>query len=368
MGRSLALKSLVLLSASLVCAGVFASSSLGAGLLGGVNLVGGGPTDTTYQLSSPGTIARLDDGSFFVLDAGNSRVVKLDADGKFVYAFGGPSSADSGTQLASSLALVGGGATPDVLVANAFGTIKRFTSTGTFIAKFNLPTSTSAFLAVDPSCGELYASQSSANRVQRFALEDNSLTAGTTEQFGDLLETFGQGAGISDSGVEAKLWNPRNIAFDSTGRVFVADGSQWRVSVFAWSGNCQSRTHSYDSKFGNNSSGNPEMMPAPHGIAIDRSVVPNKIYVTQVYLDNIVQAYTGAAGTGLPPFSYKGRWGTTVPYGTNPGSGPDDLSYPASIALNGSNAWISESGNDRIHLYNGVSAESPFTAPTSAGT
>lgn len=367
MARSSALKSLVLFAASLFCAAVFAGPSAAAGLLGGVNFVGGGPTDTTYQLSNPSSIARLGDGSFFVLDSGNQRVVKLDSAGKFLYAFGGPSSGNSGTPTPTSLTLVGGGASPDVLVSSSSGTIKRFTSSGTFVAKFALPVSSAAYLAVDPSCGELYASETASNRVQRFALEDNTFT-GPTEQFGDLLETFGQGAGVSDAGVQGKLWNPHNIAFDSTGRVFVADGSQWRVSVFAWSGNCGSRTHSYDSKFGNNSSGSPEMMLAPQAIAIDRSVVPNKIYVSQVYLDNIVQAYAGGAPDGLPPFVYQGRWGTTVPYGSAPGSGPDDLSYPSGIAINGPDAWITERGNDRVHLYNGVSASTPFTAPTSAGT
>ncbi|MBI2691856.1 MAG: SMP-30/gluconolactonase/LRE family protein [Solirubrobacterales bacterium] len=366
MTRSLRLFTSIVLVGMLALVASTASASA-AGLLGGVNLVGGGPSDTTYQLSYPGSIARVGDGSFFVIDSGNSRIVRLDSTGKFLYAFGGPSSSDSGTQLATSLALVGGGANPDLIVANAFGTIKRFTSGGTFVSKFSLPTTSSGYVAVDPSCGELYVSETQSNRVQRFALEDNGLTV-PTEQFGDLLETFGQGSGlVADYLVEGKLWGPREVALDSTGRVFVADSNQRRVSVFKWTGNCGSRTHAYETKFGNNSSGSPELMQAPQALAIDRSVLPNKIYVSQVYLDNIIQAYTGDLA-GDAPFSYRGRWGTSVPYGENPGSGPDDLSVPNGIAVSGSNAWITEGGNDRIHLYTGVFAATPFTAPTSAGT
>jgi hypothetical protein len=56
-----------------------------SGPLGGVNLYGGGPSVDQFQLDSPGAIVRVPDGpshSFYVVDSGNDRILKLDASGK----------------------------------------------------------------------------------------------------------------------------------------------------------------------------------------------------------------------------------------------------------------------------------------------
>lgn len=346
------------------------ATSAGAfGQLGAINPVGGGPNDETYQLDSPSTIARSVDGTFYVVDQDNSRVVHLTADGKFISAFGGPIGENRGTRVPVSLALIPNGGGDDVLVSSATDGIKRFDSDGNFIAKFGASIG-GAYLAYDPSCGELYVSEPQARQVQRFALGDNPATAGTTENFGDLLETFGGGA-TSYPPAAGQLWSPRGIDVDSTGRVFVAEASNFRVVSYKWTGNCAARTHAYDKYLGNNNSGSPALMLAPTGVAVDRSLWPNRIYVTQTYQDNIVQAFVGDSSgepnASLPYYDIVSRWGTSVPYLGVPGSGLDDLSYPSSIALSGGNGWVAESGNNRIHAYSGVSTSNLVSPPTTTG-
>ncbi|MFT4049878.1 MAG: NHL repeat-containing protein [Solirubrobacterales bacterium] len=359
--RSVLVRSLLLASTLLA----LAAPSAGAfGQIGVVNPVGGGPDDGNFQLDGPNSLLRAPDGTFFVLDSGNSRVVRLSSGGQFLYAFGGPIGTDAGTRIPISATLYSSSGQTYVIVSTLLDGIKMFTASGTFVAKFGTSIQ-GAYLATDPSCGELYASEPQGRQVQRFAIQDNPLTAGTTEHFGDLLETFGGGA--TSYGQEGKLWSPRGIDVDSTGRVFVADAANSRVSTYKWSGNCGGRTHAYEKYLGNNLSGSPSQMLAPTGVTIDRSITPNRIYVTQTYLDNVVQVFTGDSlgepHSGLPYYDLVARWGTTVPYGSVPGAGADDLNYPSSIAISGDDGWVAENGNNRIHGYTGVQSATTGSAP-----
>lgn len=351
-------------SLALVCVLALAASAASAsasGQLGGVNLVGGGPDDENFVLSTPGETRRAPDGTLWVADSGNNRIVRLSASGKFLYAFGGSSTGDSGTFQPLSIALIPTGGDPDVLVSTAYN-VKRFTATGTFISKFT--PAHPGFLAIDPAWGDLYMADFNSNNVQKIALGDDACTP-ATEQLGDVVQTLGQGAGVSDFLQPGKLWGPHSIAFDSTGRLFVVDRNQRRVTVFNHPNHCDPWVH--ETQFGSNSSGNPEIMIGAQGIAIDRSVVPNKIYVTVDFYNHVVLAYT-EDGTGGNLVTYRGRWGSALEDSTLvPGNGPDDLSSPGGIALNGSDAWVSERGNDRVHAFSGVSAATPFTTPTSTG-
>lgn len=352
-------------SLALICSLAFAAtatSSSAAGLLGGVNMIGGGPDAANFVLSSPGEIRRAPDGTFFVVDSGNHKITRVSATGEYLYSFGGSSGSDAGTTNPLSIALISsGGADPDVLVSTG-SYVKRFTAAGAFISKFTSPTP--GYLEIDPATGDLYMSDFNAHNVKKIALGDDTCTVGTTEQLGDVVETIGQGAGVSDFLVPGKLWGPRSIAFDSTGRLFVVDRNQRRVTVFKRGNLCDPWVH--DTQFGSNSSGNPANMSGARGIAIDRSVVPNKIYVTVDFINHVVLGYSGDT-LGEPPFEYRGRWGSAVEdQFVVPGNGPDEMNSPFGIAVNGSDAWVTEAGNDRIHGYAGVSASTPFAAPTTS--
>lgn len=366
----------------LLAIGILALVAPGAsafGQLGGVNMVGGGPDAANFQLDSPSKIARVADGTFFVLDSGNSRMLRIDANGNLLYAFGGTSGNES-LQGAYAFALASGGAEPDILIST-FGTIKRFSSHGAFISSFGgYGTAPGQFasvggMVVDPSCGELFVSDSAQGqyRVQRIALEDNPMSP-AQEFGGQHLETIGQGAGYPTDwpAVDGKVNYPRELAFGDGSRLFVVDSGYSRVQVFSWTGNCGSRSFAYDSKFGSIGMSLPEYTPTPGGIAIDRSVNPTRIYVTNYYIDHFVKMFSATSatpGAANPPYTIpaSGRsWGSHFDYPLPPTDGPDDLGGPISLAAEGPNAWVLEAENNRIHRYSGISSEVPFVSPTTS--
>lgn len=379
MTRSSLLRLLLL---GLALALVPSANAFAFGQLGGVNTVGGGPSDTAYQLDGPSSLLSIGDGSYFVLDSANSKVIKLDSSGKLIAQFGGPGSGLGRLVLPTAVATVGGGATPDLVVVQGTATIKRFTSAGVEVASFgtygtgNGQFSSPSGVVVDPSCGDLFVTDApnSGGRVQRFSLGGSGAPS-----FGTHLETFGLGAGISEQGQAGKLWYPRGMAFSSDGqRLFVVDSANRRIQTFTWSGNCGSRTFSPGPSLGSAGLSLANYLESPFAVAVDSSVSPARIYTSLTYLHNTIKLFTATGALNDPtagPYNIAGdpsdndppvaEWGTIVPYGTEPGSGVDDLYYPSSIVASGQNMLVTESNNNRIHRYAGVSDANPFTPPTS---
>lgn len=335
-----------------------AQASAAFGLLGGINMVAGAPSAAQFQLDSPGQIVRAPDGSHFVLDGNNSKVVKLDANGGFLFSFGGSGTGNDRLLNPSGLALEAGSGDPDLFVSLSQGVIKRFDSDGNYVSQFgggsgtgNGQFSTLGGIGIDTSCGDLYAVDRGNHRVQRFS------AAGT------FLETFG-----SQGSADGQFSFPSNVAFDnSTGHVFVTDSGNRRVQAFDWSGNCASRTHAFDSKFGSNGTSLPDYMENPSGITVDTTTTPHRIYVTTTHVNHQVMLFTGDAGSN-PPYTIKGIWGPRdVPVLSMPGSAPGDMFEPSSLVASGGEAWVTERGNNRIQHFTGISDAQPFATPTSAG-
>lgn len=382
MTRSFVARSLLSALAALL---LLTPTAFGFGQLGGVNMAGGGPDAANFQLDGPKDIVRSGDGTFYVLDVGNYRVLHIDAQGELIDAFGGPGSADQNTASPTAIALSGPGATPDVLVAAGSGLIKRFHSDGSYAWKFGSTYGSGdgqfgsvGGMVVDPLCGELFVSDSNGGgsakyRVQRIAIKDNPDTI-AVEVPGQHLETIGLGTGVPDSGVNGKLWNPKGMAFSPDGaRLFVADSSNYRVQAFKASGNCAARSFAYEARLGSSLGSAPDYTLNPVAVAVDTSLFPSpaRIYVSLGYTDSLVKMFSAtsaAAGEASPPFSIpaEGRkWGSVWPSLSDVTDGPDDLGAPAGIVVDGSNAWIAEMANNRIHRYSGISDASPFQAPTS---
>lgn len=330
------------------------------GQLGGLNMAGGGPTLAEYQLDGPDSIVRAPDGSYFLLDSANSKVIKLDADGDYVSAFGGPGSASGNLSTPSGIALEAGDADPDIFVSLASGVIKRFTSAGNYISQFgssgagNGQFDSPNGIGVDASCGDIYVVDTGNHRVQRFSSD------------GTWLENIGVGPTLVRA--PGQLWYPRGVGFDNaSGQVFVTDTANRRVQVFNWTGNCSSRTHSYLTEFGSNGASDPAYMEAPDGIYIDQTTTPRRIYVTTTYVNHQVMLFTGD-GSSNPPYTFKGAWGPRDLFPpAEPGSAPGDLYAPTGLVASGGNAWVTEGSNNRLQLFSGISDAQPFTTPTSAG-
>ncbi len=149
------------------------------------------------QFISPHGLALAPDGSIYVADSGNHRVVKFDADGKFALAFGTWSGEPpGGNVLNPSWAPPG----------------------GTFYEPWDV--------AVGPD-GSVYVADLWNSRVQKF------------DANGKFIKLWG---GFDDSGqraigAEGRFYGPRGIAVSEDGRVFVADTGNKRVQVFDEDGN-----------------------------------------------------------------------------------------------------------------------------------
>lgn len=144
------------------------------------------------QFLSPHGIALGPDGSIYVADSSNYRIVKLDANGKFVLAFGTWSGEPPNGDIFS----------PDWNPPS-----------GTFYDPWGI--------AAGPD-GSVYVADLGTSRIQKF------------DANGKFIKSWGR-FGVSDgqaSGAEGLFWGPRGIAVGKDGRVYVADTGNKRVQAF----------------------------------------------------------------------------------------------------------------------------------------
>ena len=133
--------------------------------------------ETTFN--APRDIATAADGSLFVADSRNHRIVHLDAQGLFLNAFGGYGN-------------VMDGEIPGGLMNEPWG------------------------VAVGPD-GNVYVADTWNHRIQVFSPDGQFLRMWSVFEVNGLPDGF---------------WGPRGIAIDQTGRVFVTDTGKQRVVVF----------------------------------------------------------------------------------------------------------------------------------------
>ena len=149
------------------------------------------------QFLSPHGIALAPDGSIYVADSNNHRIVKLDANGKTLLSFGTWS-----------------GEPPN----NNFLNPNWNPPGGTFYEPWDV--------AIGPD-GSVYAADLWNSRVQKFDANG---------KFIKMWGGFGDSAGQA-SGEEGRFYGPRGIAVGKNGRVYVADTGNKRVQVFDEDGN-----------------------------------------------------------------------------------------------------------------------------------
>ena len=131
------------------------------------------------QLSSPRSIASAPDGSMFLVDSGNSRVLHLDSEGGLIDQWG---------MLGQS-------------------TEEKVAPLGTFFEPWGI--------AVAPD-GSVYVADTWNHRIQHFTAQ------------GEFLDRIGPN---NEQG-ERIFWGPRALAIDSQGRIFVADTGNHRIAIF----------------------------------------------------------------------------------------------------------------------------------------
>ena len=216
------------------------------------------------QFNTPRGVAVDDDGNILVADEKNHRIQIFTRDGKF------------------------------------FKTIGML---GNKNLQFNEPIG----IAINPTKNKMYISDEKNHRIQ-------ILNWTLSSSFG----SYGSGNG--------QFRNPRDVAFDSTGNVYVADSSNRRIQVFTAEGN-------FLRKFGMMGSGNGELN-WPSSISIDSD---NVVYVTE-WNNHRVSVFT-----------CEGKFLTS--FGTQ-GSGPGRFNNPAGIAVDKNGVvYISDTNNNRLQLF-----------------
>ncbi len=241
--------------------------------------MGGVAGSGAYQFDSPSDVAVDSAGNLYVADQGNMRVQEFDGDGYYVRTFG---------------------TTGVPYLTDAY--------------HYNEPYG----VAVD-AAGNI-AIVEDEQRGHRLI----KLAGGGTEVF-----TRGEaGIGGSDN---AHFEEPRAVAFDSSGRIYVADSGNNRVQIFSSGG-------TYQATLGSGPGTGNYQFDFPAGIAIG----PNGyIYVADAN-NNRVQIYNSSR-------TYVATIGQTGVEGTDNAH----LDWPGGVAVDGSGAiYVADISNERVQKFN----------------
>ena len=178
------------------------------------------------QMNAPRDIAVAPDGTLYVADSGNNRIVHLDTEGNLLHAWGTYGASD----------YTNGVMAPE--------------------GSFNEPWG----VAVGPD-GSVYVADTWNNRIQKFTAE------------GEFVTMWGQ-FGAAESNYH--FWGPRGVAVDEKGQVFVTDTGNKRVVIFDGSGN-------HLAVFGGAGMGVGQM-DEPVGIEVDTQ---GRVYVADTWNDRV---------------------------------------------------------------------------------
>ena len=273
----------------------------------------------TPGLNAPRNLALAPDGSIYVADTANSRIVHMDASGQVLNTWGSR--------------------TPDGQTPPA---------PGTFIEPWGI---------VLDAQGNVYVADTWNHRIQKFAPD------------GTFLLQWGV-PGVAADGLD-KLWGPRAIAIGADGRIYVTDTGNKRVLAFDASGQALFEF----------SAGNDGLLNEPVGLAVgpDGNVYVADTWNMRVAMfspdGQFQQSWPvqGWASDSLENKPYlaidsQGRVYVTDPEGyrvvvfTASGQplavfgqyGPEDNSFglPNGIAVDSTGKiWVADAGNNRIGIY-----------------
>jgi sugar lactone lactonase YvrE len=170
-------------------------------------------------LNAPRSLAFAPDGTFYVADSKNHRIVHFETDGR---------------------------------VINTWGSFADGVNAPAPVGSFNEPWG----IAVGPD-GSVYASDTWNHRIQKFTADGQPITS--WGQYGQADQQYG-------------FWGPRGLAVDAEGNVYAADTGNKRIIVFDADG-------TYLSEFGT-AGLDPGQFDEPVGVAVDAEGI---VYVTDTW-------------------------------------------------------------------------------------
>lgn len=315
----------------------------------------GGLGTANGQFMDPHGIDVDPGGNVYVCEFAGNRVQKFDADGNFLLKWGSAGTGDGQFQSALGLDVDGAG---NVYVTDYVGDrIQKFTGVGAYLWKLsvgalpaavavngsgqmfysshgldriyrlgNLPAEpplaqappeflgkwgglNSPYSAAVNSSGDVWISEYSGHRIQRFDRDGNPLA---------ILGAFGTGLGQFNT--------PRGVAVDAADNLYVADGLNRRVQKFDADGNFLLWCGGYGSGDG--------QFEYPESIAVGPG---GDIYVSDEALHRI-QKFT-------PTGTFLLKWGTH-------GSGAGQFNQPRGIGVDASgNVYVADASNQRVQKF-----------------
>jgi DNA-binding beta-propeller fold protein YncE len=308
------------------------------------------------QLAGPRGLAIDGAGNIYVAEAGNSRISVFGPDGTFIHAFGW--GVDTG--------------------AAAFEVCTTATTCQTGIAgggagQFNFPSG----VALD-GAGNLYVAEISNNRISVFSTAGPSFTSA----FGFGVDTGASAfevcttastcqAGLT-GGDAGQLAGPGGVAVDSAGDIFVAEGTNNRISVFGGAGPSFTRAFGWGVDTGASafevctvaSTCQTGLLGAgagqitPGGLAVDDA---GSLYVTEA-----VNRRISIFGTAGPSFTRAFGFGvdtgasafevcttaSTCQGGSGGGGAAGALDFPRAAAVDGTGQlYVAEQTTSRISVF-----------------
>jgi sugar lactone lactonase YvrE len=339
--------------------------------------VGDGGAATSAQLCGPAGLAFDSSGNLYIADSNNNRVRKISGttistvagSGTAGFSGNGSSATASGTDLnaPSGVAFDKSG---NLYIADSQnystrevtgGNISEVAGQDTSGFGGDLGPATSAEMgipaavAVDSS-GNIYIADP-PNNIVRVVCENQTPVACTSTAFGSAtfaagdINTFAgnqpQGEGfqpIAPGQVAGSLLNnPTDVVLDAVGNLYIVDSGNNVIRKVTPAGIISTVAGNGQPGYsGDNGPATSAMLNTPKAVAVDSS---GNLYIADY--DNcrirLVEASTGIittiAGNGTPGYSGDGGAATSA-----------EMSFPAGVALNGGNVYISDTQNNLVRL------------------
>jgi len=346
----------------------------------GTGAYGGDTGATSAQLNLPYDVAFDSAGNLYIADAFNRRIRKVDTSGTISTVVGTGTYGFSGDSGAATLATLGDpygiafDGTGNLYISDngtqrirkvdaVSGIISKVAGDGTTayggdnglanVAQLNYPNG----VAFD-SAGNLYIADFVNHRIRKVAAVGGVITTASI-----ITTVAGTGtAGFSgDSGAatSAKLNYPADVAFDSTGNLYIADKTNHRIRKVDTSGTITTVAGTGTSGFnGDGITATSAQLKNPGGIAFDST---GNLYIAE-YLGHRVRKVAAISGTITASSTITTVAGTGTGGFNSDGGAPTSaqLNNPNGIAFDSTgNLYIADVGNHRIRK---VSFNDPPTA------